>query len=77
MATIELSLSSIKNNTTGRKQIRLRFYHGKRVDQRAKTGIPDDQLSPVATRRKHQGEESWQPADELRIHQPSKEGDLP
>lgn len=39
MATIELSLSSIKNNTTGRKQIRLRFYHGKRVDQRAKTGI--------------------------------------
>lgn len=39
MATIELSLSSIRNNTTGRKQIRIRFYHGKRIDQRAKTGI--------------------------------------
>ena len=39
MATIELSLSAIKNKTTGRQQIRIRFYHGKSIDQRAKTGI--------------------------------------
>ena len=39
MATIELSLSAVKNKTTGRQQIRIRFYHGKSIDQRAKTGI--------------------------------------
>ena len=38
MATIELSLSAIKNKTTGRQQIRIRFYHG-RINLRAKSGI--------------------------------------
>ena len=39
MATIELSLSSKKDKTTNRQEIMLRFYHGKIIDCRVKTGV--------------------------------------
>lgn len=38
MATIQLSLSSIRNKRTGRAQVMMRLYHGQ-FNQRAKTGI--------------------------------------
>ena len=39
MATIELTLSSKKDKTTNRQEIMLRFYHGKIIDCRVKTGV--------------------------------------
>jgi hypothetical protein len=39
MATIELTLSSKQDKTTNRQEIMLRFYHGKIIDCRVKTGV--------------------------------------
>lgn len=39
MAKIDLTLSRKKDKLTGRQEIVLRFYHGKKIDQQVKTGI--------------------------------------